>query len=131
MIPAREDLPVSHFRGFLNRSAGRLSRHRRRPAAGLLLLMLGLVLSGTLYAAFAPSSTADSARSDEQLVEQGRKLFLVGCAFCHGQNGEGVSTQDGNQRGPSIAGVGAAAVDFQVGTGRMPAVQPGAQNPTK
>jgi len=122
---------VSLIQGFLNRSAGRLSRHRRRPIAGLLLLMLGLVLTGTLYAAFAPSSTADSAQSDEQLVEQGRKLFLVGCAFCHGQNGEGVSTQDGNQLGPSLAGVGAAAVDFQVGTGRMPAVQPGAQNPTK
>ena len=31
---------------FLNRSAGRLSRHRRRPVAGLLLLLLGLVLTG-------------------------------------------------------------------------------------
>jgi ubiquinol-cytochrome c reductase cytochrome c subunit len=40
-------------------------------------------------------------------------------------------TVDGNQLGPTLAGVGAAAVDFQVGTGRMPAVQPGAQNPTK
>ncbi len=116
---------------FLNRSAGRLSRHRRRPVAGLLLLLLGLVLTGTLYSAFAPSSTADSAKSDQELADQGRKLFLVGCAFCHGQNGEGILTQDGNQLGPSLVGVGAAAVDFQVGTGRMPAVQPGAQNPTK
>ena len=116
---------------FLNRSAGRLSRHRRRPVAGLLLLMLGLVLTGSLYAAFAPSSTADSAKSDEELAAQGRNLFLVGCAFCHGQNGEGVLTRDGNQLGPSLVGVGAAAVDFQVGTGRMPAAQPGAQNPTK
>ena len=116
---------------FLNRSAGRLSRHRRRPVAGLLLLMLGLVLTGSLYAAFAPSSTADSAKTDEELVEQGHKLFLVSCSTCHGQNGEGIATQDGNQLGPSLAGVGAAAVDFQVGTGRMPMVQPGAQNPTK
>jgi ubiquinol-cytochrome c reductase cytochrome c subunit len=122
---------VTLVRGFLNRSAGRLSRHRRRPVAGLLLMMLGLALTGTLYAAFAPSSSAGSAKSDDELAAQGRKLFLVGCAFCHGQNGEGVSTADGNQLGPSIAGVGAAAVDFQVGTGRMPAVQPGAQNPTK
>ena len=64
-------------------------------------------------------------------MADGRKLFLVGCAFCHGQNGEGVSTVDGNQIGPSLAGVGAAAVDFQVGTGRMPLAQPGAQGPTK
>ncbi len=116
--------------GFLNRSAGRLSRHRRRPVAGLLLMLLGLVLTGTLYAAFAPAQ-AGPAKSDEALVEEGRKLFLVGCSFCHGQNGEGVSTVDGNQLGPSLAGVGAAAVDFQVGTGRMPMAQPGAQNPTK
>jgi ubiquinol-cytochrome c reductase cytochrome c subunit len=117
--------------GFLNRSAGRLSRHRRRPVAGLLLLMLGLVLTGSLYAAFAPSSTADSAKSDQELADEGRKLFLVSCATCHGQNGEGILSQDGDQLGPSLVGVGAAAVDFQVGTGRMPAVQPGAQNPTK
>jgi len=119
------------LRRAVNHSVGRLSRHRRRPVAGLLLMGLGLVLTGTLYAAFAPSSTADSAKSDDELAAQGRKLFLVGCAFCHGQNGEGVSTQDGNQLGPSLVGVGSAAVDFQVGTGRMPAVQPGAQNPTK
>ncbi len=116
---------------FLNRSAGRLSRHRRRPVAGLLLLMLGLVLTGSLYAAFAPSSTADSAKSDEELVDEGRKLFLVSCSTCHGQNGEGIATQDGNQLGPSLVGVGAAAANFQLTTGRMPAVQPGAQNPTK
>jgi ubiquinol-cytochrome c reductase cytochrome c subunit len=99
--------------------------------AGLLLLLLGLVLTGSLYAALAPSSSADSAANDEELIAEGRELFLVGCSFCHGQNGEGVSTVDGNQIGPSLAGVGAAAVDFQVGTGRMPMAQPGAQNPTK
>jgi ubiquinol-cytochrome c reductase cytochrome c subunit len=117
--------------GFLNRSAGRLSRHRRRPVAGLLLLMLGLVLTGSLYAAFAPSSTADSAKSDQELAEQGRELFLVSCASCHGQNGEGILTHDGNQLGPTLVGVGAAAANFQLTTGRMPAAQPGAQNPTK
>jgi ubiquinol-cytochrome c reductase cytochrome c subunit len=115
---------------FLNRSAGRLSRHRRRPLAGLVLLLLGLVMAGGLYSAFAPAS-ADTTSSNDELVAEGRKLFLVGCSFCHGQNGEGVSTIDGNQLGPSLAGVGAAAVHFQVETGRMPMAQPGAQNPTK
>ena len=115
---------------FLNRSAGRLSRHRRRPVAGLLLMLLGLVLTGSLYAAFAPSSSADSARSDQELVEQGRKLFLVGCSFCHGQNGEGINSSDG-QYGPSLVGVGSASVDFQMGTGRMPMQTPGQQAPAK
>ena len=118
----------------LNRSAGRLSRHRRAPVAGFVVLLLGLLLTGGLYSAFSPASADQTAASDEQIA-QGRELFLVGCAFCHGQNGEGVRTIDSkggdNQIGPSLVGVGAAAVDFQVGTGRMPMSQPGAQVPDK
>jgi ubiquinol-cytochrome c reductase cytochrome c subunit len=114
----------------LNRSvngwAGRVSRHRRGPLAGLMVLLLGLLLTGTLYAAFAPAQ-AERASTDADQVAKGRELFLVGCAFCHGQNGEGIQTQNGNQIGPSLVGVGAAAADFQVSTGRMPLTQPGAQ----
>jgi ubiquinol-cytochrome c reductase cytochrome c subunit len=91
--------------------------------------MLGLLLTGGLYAAFSPAS-AQTDNSAAQ-IKQGRELFLVGCSFCHGQNGQGVKTLDGNQIGPPLIGVGAAAVDFQVGTGRMPAVQPGPQIPQK
>ena len=113
--------------GWVNGWAGRLSRHRRGPLAGIVLLLLGLVLSGSLYSLLAPAQ-AQEQKSDEELVAEGRELFLVGCAFCHGQNGEGVLTDDGDsQLGPSLVGVGAAAVDFQVGTGRMPMAQPGAQ----
>ena len=115
---------------FLNRSAGRISRHRRGPLAGLLVLLLGLMLTGGLYAVFSPAQ-ADTTASNESLVQEGRELFLVNCSFCHGQNGEGVRTIDGNQLGPSLIGTGAAAVDFQVGTGRMPMAQPGQQAPRK
>ncbi len=114
----------------LNRSAGRLSRHRRGPIAGLVVLLLGLLMTGGLYAVFAPAQ-ADSTESQEELVKEGRNLFLVGCAFCHGQNGEGVLTQGGDQYGPALTDVGAAAVDFQVGTGRMPMAAPGQQAPQK
>jgi ubiquinol-cytochrome c reductase cytochrome c subunit len=110
--------------------AGRLSRHRRRPLAGLLVLLLGLLLTGSLYAVLAPAQ-ATSQASDTEQVAKGRELFLVGCSFCHGQNGEGVRTQDGNNLGPSLVGVGAAAVDFQVGSGRMPMAQPGSQAESK
>jgi ubiquinol-cytochrome c reductase cytochrome c subunit len=113
----------------LNRPLGRLSRHRRGPVAGLLVVLLGLLVMGGLYAAFSPAQ-ADN-QDDQAKIEQGRQLFLVGCSFCHGVNGEGVKTLDGKQLGPSLVGVGAAAVDFQVGTGRMPAQQPGAQIPQK
>ncbi|MBA3782464.1 MAG: c-type cytochrome [Nocardioides sp.] len=115
----------------LNRTAGRLSRHRRGPLAGVVLLLLGLLLTGGLYTAFSPAQAQDQ-ESDAELAAQGRELFLVGCSFCHGQNGEGIPTvRDGKQIGPSLVGVGAAAVDFQVGTGRMPMAQPGAQVPRK
>jgi ubiquinol-cytochrome c reductase cytochrome c subunit len=110
----------------LNRSAGRLSRHRRGPLAGLVVLLLGLLMTGGLYAAFSPASADETASSQDQIAK-GRQLFLVSCAFCHGQNGEGVRSENGNQVGPSLVGVGAAAVDFQVSTGRMPMSQPGAQ----
>ena len=43
---------------FINRTAGRLSRHRRGPLAGLAVLLLGLLISGSLYTAFAPALTA-------------------------------------------------------------------------
>lgn len=115
---------------FLNRSAGRISRHRRGPLAGFLVLVMGLLLTGGLYTVFSPAQATDSA-ANEELVAEGRELFLTNCAFCHGQNGEGVRTIDGNQLGPSLIGVGAAAVDFQVATGRMPLAQPGQQAPRK
>lgn len=116
----------------LNRSAGRISRHRRGPLAGLLVLVLGLLVTGSLYAALSPAQADEQALTDQELVDEGRELFLVGCSFCHGQNGEGVLTADGEQQlGPSLVGVGAAAVDFQVGTGRMPMQAPGQQAPRK
>ncbi|HYF72751.1 MAG TPA: cytochrome c [Nocardioides sp.] len=118
----------------LNRSAGRLSRHRRGPLAGLAVVLLGLLMTGGLYTVFSPAQ-AGSAESSEEQIAQGRELFLVGCSFCHGQNGEGMRTQQGDgdetQIGPSLVGVGAAAVDFQVSTGRMPMARPGAQAPRK
>jgi ubiquinol-cytochrome c reductase cytochrome c subunit len=54
-------------------------------------------------------------------VEAGRELFVVRCATCHGFDGEGT------ERGPSLVGVGAAAADFQLSTGRMPTDRPGEQ----
>jgi ubiquinol-cytochrome c reductase cytochrome c subunit len=104
----------------------KLSARRRHPLAAVVVLLIALAATGGLYTAFAP---ADKAQADETAqtltIEEGKKLYLVGCASCHGKGGEGTSD------GPSLVGVGAAAVDFQVGTGRMPAQQPGAQIPKK
>ncbi|MGH3354272.1 MAG: cytochrome bc1 complex diheme cytochrome c subunit [Nocardioidaceae bacterium] len=107
-----------------------LSTRRRHPLAGLVVVLLGLIAAGGLYSALSPTSArAESTQAD--LIAEGRELFLVGCSSCHGKNAEGLSTKEGNILGPSLVGVGAAAVDFQVGTGRMPMVQTGAQVPRK
>ncbi|GGR72764.1 cystathionine beta-lyase [Streptomyces humidus] len=94
----------------------KLSARRRHPLAALVVLLLALACTGGLYAAFAPASKAQADDSAQSLtIDEGKKLYAVGCASCHGTGGQGTSD------GPSLVGVGAAAVDFQVGTGRMPA----------
>ena len=104
----------------------RLSAARRRRYAAPVVLLLALLLTGGTYAVLAPATASDTATSADD-VDRGRDLFLVGCSSCHGDHGQGIVTQDGTQYGPPLVGVGAASVDFQVGTGRMPMVQPGAQ----
>ena len=104
----------------------KLSARRRHPLAAVVVLLLALACTGGLYAAFAPASKAQADDTAQSLaIDEGKKLYSVGCATCHGTGGQGSSD------GPSLVGVGAAAVDFQVGTGRMPAQQPGAQVPKK
>jgi ubiquinol-cytochrome c reductase cytochrome c subunit len=106
--------------------SARLSAKRRSPFAGLVVLLMGLLVTGGLYAVLSPAS-AQTSSADQSTIAQGRNLFLVGCASCHGKNGEGIVTKRGTEYGPPLAGVGAAAVDFQVGTGRMPMARPGVQ----
>ena len=103
-----------------------LAAKRRHPAAFALLLLLALIVTGTAYAAFAPRP-AQAATVGADQVTEGKKLFQANCSTCHGLNAEGKSVGDGTEAGPALAGVGAAAVDFQMGTGRMPLAAPGVQ----
>jgi ubiquinol-cytochrome c reductase cytochrome c subunit len=59
--------------------------------------------------------------ASQQTIDEGKKLFAANCATCHGMAAQGTGA------GPSLIGVGAASVDFQVGTGRMPAQMNGPQ----
>lgn len=89
-------------------AAGR--RHRLAPVA---LMTLALLFTGVVYAALAPSpAQAQTASASD--VQAGKRLFITNCSTCHGLNAQG--TEDA----PSLIGVGAAAVHFQVSTGRMP-----------
>jgi ubiquinol-cytochrome c reductase cytochrome c subunit len=103
-----------------------LSTRRRHPLAGLAVVLLGLLVMGGLYSFLRPAA-ADEGATDKALISAGRRLYVVSCATCHGLNGEGVLTKQGTNFGPSLVGVGPAAVDFQVGTGRMPMANPGVQ----
>ncbi len=93
-----------------------ISKYRRHKFATPLLLLFALFGIGLTFsvatATEAPTSVAAAARST--LIAEGQQIFLKGCSSCHGLNGEGAAV------GPSLIGVGAASVDFQVATGRMP-----------
>ena len=106
-----------------------LSSRRRHPAAKALLLVAGLFLMGALYSVIAPPAQVSAETGNSQQIAEGKALFAVGCASCHGLNGEG--QVEGTIQGPPLAGVGAAAVDFQVSSGRMPMSRPDEQAPVK
>src|SRR5688500_16958036 len=100
---------------------------RRSPLATISLLAAGLLFTGGAYAAFSTSTVnaETPAAVSAATVEDGKKLFQANCASCHGLD------LDGTETAPSLIGVGAAAVDFQVGTGRMPMQAHGPQAPDK
>ena len=118
----------------MRRLSARLSASRRSRYAAPVVLLLALLTTGGVYSVVvdrAITPPAQAAEYDQDTVAAGRALYLIGCSSCHGLNGEGVSTKAGTQYGPSLVGVGAAAVDFQVSTGRMPMAYPEAQAPDK
>ncbi|MBO9578657.1 MAG: c-type cytochrome [Microbacteriaceae bacterium] len=81
--------------------------------------------TGGAYALATLPAGAETPAAVEAQLAQGEALFQANCATCHGLDLEG--TEDG----PTLIGVGAAAVDFQVGTGRMPMAQTGPQAQVK
>jgi ubiquinol-cytochrome c reductase cytochrome c subunit len=101
------------------------SRVRRRLGT-MVRLAIALTLAGGVYTVFAPGLSADDTPQLSTAAAEGKALFNQSCISCHGPNAQGVQG-----RGPSLIGVGAAAVEFQVGTGRMPMARQEAQAPRK
>ena len=99
---------------------------RRHPAAGYAAVAGGLVVAGVLYSALSGGGASAAAPAqDSTQVSQGHSLFLQSCASCHGLDAQGTA------QAPSLIGAGAAAVDFQMSTGRMPAKDLAAENDRK
>ena len=99
---------------------------RRHPAAGYAAVAGGLVAFGVLYSTLSGggASAAAPAQTSTQ-VSQGHALFITSCSSCHGLDAQGTT------QAPSLIGAGAAAVDFQMSTGRMPAKDLTAENERK
>jgi ubiquinol-cytochrome c reductase cytochrome c subunit len=95
----------------------RRGRVRRRVFAALRLVA-ALVFVGGIYTVFAPGSQAQDVPTQSTTAELGQRLFDQTCVTCHGPHAQGVKGL-----GPSLIGVGSAAVEFQVETGRMPAAR--------
>jgi ubiquinol-cytochrome c reductase cytochrome c subunit len=87
-----------------------------------VIVFLGLLFTGLIYAAATPGRASAAGALGDQISE-GKALFAANCASCHGLDAEG------RTNAPSLIGVGGAAVDFQVGTGRMPLQATGPQAP--
>lgn len=89
------------------------------------MLAFALVLMGGVYTLVSPAPQVAADTGTSAQVAEGKALFTTTCSSCHGLNGEGTT------QGPSLVGVGAASVDFQMTTGRMPMAKPGSQAPRK
>ncbi len=113
----------------MNERAGRAGRRRgrRSPLASAALVLTGLLITGGAYAAMSAAVPASAAvdLTSPQTIAEGKKQFNANCATCHGLDLSGTDT------GPSLIGVGAASVDFQVDTGRMPLAQDAPQAEVK
>jgi ubiquinol-cytochrome c reductase cytochrome c subunit len=110
------------------------SRHPFRPRRGrstisrLLAGAVGLGIVGvlTLVAVHVTAGApAQSEESEQSEIERGAALFQYGCTSCHGTDAVGTD------KAPSLVGVGAAAADFQLSTGRMPLASPDAKSVRK
>jgi ubiquinol-cytochrome c reductase cytochrome c subunit len=102
-----------------------LAARRRHPLATVVLLLLGLLVTGAAYTAAAPQRATATTGASADDVQAGRDLFLANCATCHGLQAQGT------RNGPTLIGVGSASVDFQVGTGRMPLQKTDVQAPAR
>ena len=105
---------------------GWINARRRRPAAGYAALLLGLVLIALVYGFFTRSGDTAQASAAPSDIAAGKALFDATCSSCHGFGAIGKAGV-----APSLIGAGAAAVDFQMSTGRMPAKEAGAENESK
>jgi ubiquinol-cytochrome c reductase cytochrome c subunit len=101
-----------------------ITARRRHRIAGYAVVPLGLAAIGVMYASLSGpgnQAAASSPPASQQSIAEGKYLFAQSCSSCHGIDAQGTPVA------PSLVGAGAAAVDFQMSTGRMPGKEQGAE----
>jgi ubiquinol-cytochrome c reductase cytochrome c subunit len=101
-------------------AAGMTARARLTATIGLpVAFAVAVGFASTAEA--GPTGELDDAPVDDEGLAAGRAIWLGDCAICHGEEGTGSALA------PSLQGVGAAGVHFDVSTGRMPLDEPDQQ----
>ena len=95
-----------------------MKRTRLAALAIAILAVIGFASLGRVDAQGEPELEPGSP-------ERGEELFIAACATCHGRQGGGAASE------PAITDAGAASVDFQLRTGRMPLAQPPGEQPLR
>lgn len=97
------------------------TEHRRYPrsaAALLTSLVLGVLVVFGVGGSGAASAGGDQPSDGREAAE----VYRSDCSFCHGSDGGGTA------QGPTLVGVGAASLDYELSTGRMPLAASGRAN---
>jgi ubiquinol-cytochrome c reductase cytochrome c subunit len=89
---------------------------KARRSCPVVAAVLGATVVMTALLAPSPAD----GQGDDDLVEEGRQLYLTGCSSCHGADGEGAVAPGGEIRGPSLESSGEASAYYYLSTGRMP-----------
>jgi ubiquinol-cytochrome c reductase cytochrome c subunit len=91
---------------------------RRLPLLAVVLATLAATAAGVARASSdardGKSSSPPAAQAADEDLEEARRLFLLGCASCHGERGQGTDVA------PSLEQAGAASAYYYLATGRMP-----------
>jgi quinol---cytochrome-c reductase cytochrome c subunit len=90
--------------------------HAREARTLSRILRIGLLLALAAQIAWSFRPVAGRAATEQEAI--GRQLYEASCTTCHGVDARGTAS------GPSLEGVGSAAVDFYLSTGRMPLANP-------
>jgi ubiquinol-cytochrome c reductase cytochrome c subunit len=84
-----------------------------------LILRVGLLTAVLVQVGSSFSGGRAVAQTEEERL--GRSLYEASCSSCHGLDARGTDLA------PTLEGVGAASLDFQMSTGRMPMGDPNRQ----